>query len=1165
MLHFARLRLSGFKSFVEPTELVIEPGLTGIVGPNGCGKSNIVEALRWVMGEISAKQMRGGEMDDVIFGGTQTRPPRNIAEVQVFLDNRQRTAPAAFNESEEIEVVRRIERGEGSNYRINGRDARARDVQLLFADAATGARSTALVGQGRISALINAKPTDRRALLEEAAGITGLHSRRHEAELRLRAADSNLERLDDVLQTMAAQLQGLKRQARQASRYRNLSDHIRRAEAILLHLRWQASLAALAGSEALFRAAEQLVASLTGSVAAAASAEAEAASALPPLRQAEAEVAAELHRYAVARDALDAEERRTAEALEVVRTRLRQIAADQGREEGLKTDAAAASARLWDEAAKLAAEQQGEAAAVADAATSLEGANAELAAADAAFAAVVQEIAAGEARAAALARQSSELETRRARLLQRKREIGEECARLEAEAGSSAALEEARRRLRAADTQAETTRLAALAAEEAHAEAQAAEAAAREALQGPEMRSTGLAAQVQALSALLGADNPAIWPPLIDAVTVEPGFEAALGAALGDDLAAPLDEGAPVHWRALPPLDYSLTLPAGCEPLAKYVRGPAALDRRLAQVGVVPDQATGKALSARLAQGQRLVGKDGALWRWDGFTHAPGATTPAVKRLGQKQELEELRAARTQADAATAAARAALALCQSKTRDALAAERRAREVGREALAALNEARDAETRWRRKWRSRARALRRLPTVRTSSRSIWRKPSVRPPRPQTRWPPSPISPRPAVPSRVAAPSSPRPAIAKASARPRTTASPTKPRPGAPASRRSRARARAGRAAPRRPCANSPSSPSARRRPSASNASSPARPTEIASRRSLLLDRIAEAEERRKAAADRLAAAETHLAEADKALKVVEEELHTAREERVRREAAVAAAEQGRSAIAERIAERLDCAPEACLALAELKPGDTLPELAHVETRLQRLVNERETMGPVNLRADAEAREIEAQVSSLETERADLVGAIARLRHGISELNREGRERLLSSFAAANEHFTALFTRLFGGGRALSRAHRVARPARGRARDHGEPAGEEAPGALAPLGRGAGLDGTRPSLRGLPHQPAPICVLDEVDAPLDDANVDRFCTLLEEIAHHSSTQLPPHHPPPHDHDAHGPPLRRHHARARPEPARLRRPRSRRQPARDGVRGGAASHSDP
>ncbi len=210
MLHFKKLRLSGFKSFVDATDLVVEEGLTGIVGPNGCGKSNLVEALRWVMGETSAKQMRGGEMDDVIFGGTASRPARNVGEVILNMDNTARGAPAIFNDHDELEISRRIERDKGSTGRVNGKEVRARDVQLLFADAATGARSTAMVSQGRIGAIIAAKPVQRRALLEEAAGITGLHSRRHEAELRLRGAETNLERLDDILVTLDVQLKNLK-------------------------------------------------------------------------------------------------------------------------------------------------------------------------------------------------------------------------------------------------------------------------------------------------------------------------------------------------------------------------------------------------------------------------------------------------------------------------------------------------------------------------------------------------------------------------------------------------------------------------------------------------------------------------------------------------------------------------------------------------------------------------------------------------------------------------------------------------------------------------------------------------------------------------------------------------------------------------------------------
>jgi len=299
VLQFTRLRLAGFKSFVDPTELLIEPGMTGVVGPNGCGKSNLVEALRWVMGETSAKQMRGGEMDDVIFGGTSHRPARNLAEVTLVLDNAARAAPALFNDHTDIEVTRRIERGDGSLYRFNGKEVRAKDVQLLFADAATGARSTAMVSQGKVGQLIAAKPAQRRALLEEAAGISGLHSRRHEAELRLRAADANLERLSDVLSALDTQLGSLRRQARQAQRYRALSDDIRTAEATLLYLRWAEAITALDLARSAQREAEREVARLTGLAAEASKHQAIAAYALKPLRDAEAEAAARLQRLVV--------------------------------------------------------------------------------------------------------------------------------------------------------------------------------------------------------------------------------------------------------------------------------------------------------------------------------------------------------------------------------------------------------------------------------------------------------------------------------------------------------------------------------------------------------------------------------------------------------------------------------------------------------------------------------------------------------------------------------------------------------------------------------------------------------------------------------------------------------------------------------------------------
>src|SRR6201990_732797 len=237
-MKLTRLRLHGFKSFVEPIDFVIEPGLTGVVGPNGCGKSNLVEALRWAMGETSHKSLRAADMDAVIFAGSGNRPARNHAEVVMTIDNADRTAPAAMNDSQLLEISRRIEGGAVSVYPVNGRDVPARDVQILFADAATGARSPALVHQGKIGEIIQAKPEQRRRVLEDAAGVGGLHSRRHEAELRLKAAETNLTRVEDVIGQLAGQIEGLKKQGRQPIRYRAVAAKVRNAEALLFHLRW---------------------------------------------------------------------------------------------------------------------------------------------------------------------------------------------------------------------------------------------------------------------------------------------------------------------------------------------------------------------------------------------------------------------------------------------------------------------------------------------------------------------------------------------------------------------------------------------------------------------------------------------------------------------------------------------------------------------------------------------------------------------------------------------------------------------------------------------------------------------------------------------------------------------------------------------------------------
>ena len=549
MLRFNKLRLSGFKSFVEGTELQIELGLTGIVGPNGCGKSNLVEGLRWVMGESSAKQMRGGEMDDVIFGGTRDRPARNIAEVVLSLDNSARVAPAQFNDFEELEVSRRIERGKGSAYRVNGREARARDVQLLFADSATGARSTAIVSQGRIGAVIAAKPVERRLLLEEAAGITGLHSRRHEAELRLRGAETNLERLDDILVTLDTQLANLKKQVRQATRYRNLSDHIRKAEATLFFLRWTADEKTLEAAEKEFAETEAVVATLTGAAGAAATVQVEHAAELPKRRQAEAEAAAELQRLNLARDNLEAEEKRIGEQSADCRDRIEQTAADKARETALIADAEAALERLADEMGGIETPAEGEEDARAEAAENLTAANAAAEELEQKLTALTEQAANDEARQAGLEHKIKDLNERLERLAARGSGIAEQRAELETERPEASDLAEVEERLAESQTKLEHARKAAAEAETARMEAADKATAAQSGAQAATAAQAGLKAEVQALSEVLESGDGGKWPPVIDSLAVDPGYEAALAVALGEDLIASDDEAAPSHWR----------------------------------------------------------------------------------------------------------------------------------------------------------------------------------------------------------------------------------------------------------------------------------------------------------------------------------------------------------------------------------------------------------------------------------------------------------------------------------------------------------------------------------------------------------------------------------------------------------------------------------------
>lgn len=1110
MVHFKSLRLSGFKSFVDPTDLIISSGLTGVVGPNGCGKSNLVEALRWVMGENSAKRMRGSEMDDVIFAGASNRPARNLADVTLQLDNSDRTAPAAFNDFDQLEVVRRITRGQGSNYRVNGKEVRAKDVQLLFADAASGAHSTALVSQGRIGAIINAKPTDRRTLLEEAAGITGLHSRRHEAELRLRAAETNLERLDDVISTLESQMQGLKKQARQATRYRNINVQLRRFEAISLHNEAEASKAALSAAESDLAVAEQEVGRLAQEAAAAAREQAEAAEGLPALRQEEAEAAAGLQRLLIDRENLEREIERATNAKTEAEARLAQIESDRERAQTLAKDAEAAQSRLTEERSALEAVQQEEGTARSDAEAEATAAASAVSEQEAALETLTDRVAKDEARASTLGRQVESLTARLQRLQgelaahERKRQELES-QRLpadELERGASAVTE--------AEARLEKARVAAETAGEAMAAARAAEESARSELRAREDACAALEAEAKALVRVLEAGEPDMWPAMVDALTVEPGYEAALGVALGDDLTASTDEAAPIHWETLPPYSELPTLPRGIEPLSNWVSGPPALARRLSQIGVLEDVEEGARLQVDLRPGQRLVSRDGALWRWDGFTTRPEAPSAAAVRLEQRNRLAEVRTSLSEKEVARDTAKAAYTEAHDASQSATEEEKSVRSAVNAHMGGLDEVRRLHSKLQQQTSD---LESRLAALLESGERLSNDTAD-------------------CEAQHAA------AVAEKAALPQLDDARAEllARRGQLAEARSRlaewqskrdqlTRDAANRSARLLSIADEYTSWQRRGENVGQHLDELAsrggtlaeeiallseQPGELRDRGERLAELIETAENKRTAAGDALALGESRQREADKALKAAEQAAGDAREQRVRADAGNEHAQEKLKLVAEKVTERLECGLDEVLEAAGIEADEGLPTNDEVEAKLHRLQRERDNIGPVNLRAEAEVAELDLQISGMHTERGDLVAAIARLRQGISSLNREGRERLLAAFETVNTHFTDLFVRLFGGGRAHLRLTEAEDPLDAGLEIMASPPGKRLQVMSLLSGGEQALTALSLLFAVFLTNPAPICVLDEVDAPLDDANVDRLCSLLDELTATTSTRF-------------------------------------------------------
>lgn len=1116
MIQFSRLRLSGFKSFVDKTELEIGAGLNGIVGPNGCGKSNLVEALRWIMGESSAKRMRGNGMEDVIFAGTDKRSPRNIAEVSLLLDNTARTAPAAYNSSDDIEIVRKIEKDKGSGYKINGKNARARDVQMLFADTVTGSNSPALVSQGHVTRMINAKPHDRRLILEESAGISGLYARRHEAELRLRAADTNLARVEDVVNGMESRLNSLKRQARQATKYKNISSQIRQFELTIAYLEWQQHNAKRLDLEKTVGEAESHVATKLLSVTQLNKTYNTQMADLPALRKAEAEIAAALQKHRIDAQRLDDEVNRYNTALKDVNAQISQTESDITREKSIIEDTAAQLATITQEQAGLLEHEKNNTNTISDQDDEIEKLLTHISVLEQRYTTLKENIAARRARIENVKNQVKQAEDRVHTLEKRIEKIQhaqnnanidqatqDEITRLEiairdeeaAREENATNIEKIRQHLKDTDAALHIKRAAKTEADKAYSHCMT---------------------EIEMLKTFLTAsqEDSEIFNTVLEDISVDSGFETALSRALGDGLSASLHPDAPTHWTALNTKNIA-PLPQGLQSIAPYVTAPPELDMALRSIGYVDTYEEGNQYINTLSQGQSVVSKDGDYWRWDGYCVRHSAADRHSVYLEQKTKLAALE---KQHDILATALKAADEAFLKVSQDFDAQNTRyeaALSKNRDIDRALTQHRPALTSLtNKKLRVEAEHAQYTAQLATLQTDLAEMNGALSTAQQTHD--ALLNDQDngldgehdsqCIESELNTAKSEYQDKIRKIERERQEHNTRRARIQAIADERVSLNNRNIQATEHHKSLTTRLEELNSKRKALKDT-----PVSEPQHKNELLDKIAILEKARTREAEKLAACEYDMNETMRALKSAENALTAMKEKRAAATAMLNAAREHCDGLAERITRDFEMPPQHLSHhIHKNLIAHTVDDLGQLQAQKETLSKDRNAIGAVNLRADEEATALEHELTTILNERNDLLQAIEELRGGINKINKEARARLVAAFEHVNVHFKRLFVQLFGGGKAHLELIDSDDPLGAGLEIFAQPPGK----ALQSLSLLSGGEQTLASIALIfamfLTNPSPICVLDEIDAPLDDANVDRVCDLLDEIAARGETRF-------------------------------------------------------
>jgi len=1097
-MKFQSVRISGFKSFLEPTEIQMNMGLTGVVGPNGCGKSNIVEAIKWIMGENSARQMRGDGMDDVIFSGTNERPSRNFAEVSIKLDNSEKKAPAIFNHYDEIEITRKIEREKGSVYRVNGKQVRARDIQLIFADNGTGARSSGIVGQGRIAQIIDSNPEDRRVILEEAANIKGLHSRRHEAELKLKGASDNLDRLSDIEQTYKEQLIELEKQGRKAARYRSVGERIRKAEATLFFNLMNNAKKEANDLDIQLKKANENVSQGQIKVAEHIKSQLHLANKIPDLKKDEAEKAATLQTLNITKIKLDEEKSSAQNALQNIINQINLINNDIARESEIKEDAKKSLSTLLTEEKNLKEDSENFSTKITKATDLVKKLRSISDAADDKLSTITSEI-------YSIKSDKSDLEKRINNLKQKIEVTQNQLANFNIEDDNNRFKLNKEKIINLKKLIQENNQLN---------DGYKVELEKLEKLETRLIEEKNTAVfefnkvnlEFDSLSTLLGRDT-------LNSNTLEKtigninNLEEAIGSVLGETLLAPIlsdDQSTEntTYWRDDFKTISPASLPESVIPIVTKITKSSILDTALKGVGIVNNKEIAFKLQKKLTFGQALTTPSGGLWRWDGFVQPQGVQNSYSERLQQiarlrllqnklpsleeNQSLSEKRLdecfnniKKYKDDLSNLQVKLSSLISESNQLELQNTKVESKLLSSEAL--IKELKNTERM----------SLEELSELEKEFNNSLNLPSLLAEELKVRN------------------------NADQSRNELTDAMAAEQQIKSEESFQSRNLIQLGHQKENWKVREEEAktrliSLEERLKTSQDEKNRLSTlPESFEKKEAELNIKIEEAISNRNIAADQLVKNETSLNDADKQVREAEKVVSTLREEMIKIEALLNLSKAKIQNIEERVFEKLKIKSTELNKFINTKEEDQpIKSIEILEKTLQRLLNERETLGAVNLRAEDEMNEMLNKIEVMSKERVDLEEAIAKLRSGIFELNKEGRQRLKESFEEVNENFKQLFQKLFGGGNAELRLVGNEDPLQAGLEVLASPPGKKMQLLSLLSGGEQALTAISLIFSVFLCNPAPICILDEVDAPLDDTNVGRFCDLLNQIVDETNT---------------------------------------------------------